>query len=270
MTRQPAEDPVFTQVRLRFFLIPTDVHTFAHLNVLSGCCYRYPRGAHWDTGGNNGEKVRRKSKWGGNAGRKETESGSEENVERERNGAGWTIIQLVVSLLRMRERVRRKKEGKDDRGRAGEWALYLSAHQSLVMSSTHPLTHPLIPWMPQPNEPSVSQWLLYTAAPHTAIISLCYRQFIALYSSDSISIPCCHDLLPSHCHVTYGSTFSIGTDKICAPALAGWVAGVGYSPSVPRANLFGQMCSFGGSRYLKVWMRWIIFTASENCMYLHQ
>lgn len=46
--------------------------------------------------------------------------------------------------------------------------------------------------------------------PHTAIISLCYRQFIALYSTASISIRCCHDLHPSYCHVTYSLTFSIG------------------------------------------------------------
>lgn len=43
---------------------------------------------------------------------------------------------------------------------------------------------------------------------HTAIISLCYRQFITLYSSASISIRCCHDLHPSYCHVTYSLVFS--------------------------------------------------------------
>lgn len=48
---------------------------------------------------------------------------------------------------------------------------------------------------------------------HTAILSLCYRQFIALYSSASISIHCCHDLYPSYCHVTYSLTFSIGKGK---------------------------------------------------------
>lgn len=60
--------------------------------------------------------------------------------------------------------------------------------------------------------------------PHTAIISLCYRQFIALYSSASISIHCCHDLHPSYCCVTYSLTFSIGKGKIftSATAYGGW------------------------------------------------
>ena len=49
---------------------------------------------------------------------------------------------------------------------------------------------------------------------HTAIISLCYRQFIALYSSASISIRRCHDLHPSCCHVTYSLTFSVGKGKV--------------------------------------------------------
>lgn len=35
---------------------------------------------------------------------------------------------------------------------------------------------------------------VYTQHPHAAIISLCYRQFIALYGSSSISIHCCHDM----------------------------------------------------------------------------
>lgn len=46
--------------------------------------------------------------------------------------------------------------------------------------------------------------------PHTAIISLCNRRFIALYSQVSISIVCYHDLHPSYCHVTCWLTFSMG------------------------------------------------------------
>ncbi len=54
---------------------------------------------------------------------------------------------------------------------------------------------------------------------HTAIISLCNRQFIILYSSASISICCCHDRNPSYCHVTCSLTFSIS--KTCTATACG-------------------------------------------------
>lgn len=87
-----------------FFL--RDVHTFAHLNVLSGCCYRYPHRAQWGGESSNWEKVR-KSKWGGDAAEKEGESAyTEWNGENTKRG---TIIHLVVSLSRVRECARSEK-----------------------------------------------------------------------------------------------------------------------------------------------------------------
>lgn len=187
--------------------------------------------------------------------RKATESRSTESLERVKRWRGHNnpAGSEFIKSERMYEKL---KKGKYDRGRAGEWARYLSVHQRLVMSYAHPLRHPLIPSMPQPNEPSAFQWFLYTAAPHTAIISLCYRQFIALYSSASISIHCCHDLYPSHCHVTYHLTSSIGTDKIFTHVtadqmqFAGWIL---FISSYPNMDEYPFMWSFDRSWYDRCW-----------------
>lgn len=133
-----------------FFLFLRDVNTFAHLNVLSGCCYRYPRRAQWVRGirqqpGKSEKKKkmrRRSSRW------------------RVRKKREWTtIIQLVVILSKERMWKRWKERKMTGEEQENELA---TCHQSLVVSYTHALTHPLIPSISQPNEPSVSQWLLYT------------------------------------------------------------------------------------------------------------
>lgn len=117
---------------ISFFL--RDVHTFAHLNVLSGCCYRYPHRTQWGGESSNWEKVR-KSKWGGDAAEKEGESAyTEWNGENTKRG---TIIHLVVSLSRVRECAPSEKEGMMiGEERENE----LSTCQRIKASSCHILT----------------------------------------------------------------------------------------------------------------------------------
>lgn len=86
-TSQPCKDQCIcrdTILLFIFFIIifPRDVRTFAHLNVLSGCCYRYPRRAQRGGEGTNWEKVRRRSKWGGDAAEKESDSQEAEGARR--------------------------------------------------------------------------------------------------------------------------------------------------------------------------------------------
>lgn len=140
--------------------------------------------------------------------RNETRVGKQSEL-RERETAetpnGETIIQLVVSLSRVRECVRGEKEAtvtvevRENK---------LSTCQRIKALSCHILTRSHTHSSPQCLNLMSQVSLSGSCIPqhyHTAIITLCYRQFIALYSSASISIPCCHDMHPSCCHVLMGS-----------------------------------------------------------------
>ncbi len=220
MTSQPCEDPVFTQISAIvgfwvFFL--RAVHTFAHLNVLSGCCYRYPRRAQWGGEGSNWEKVRRRSKWGGDAAEKrpsqEAERAKREWDSEDTDPAGREFIKSERMCEKWKEGMMAGEEQENE----------LSTCQRIKALSCHILTRSHTHSSPQCLN-LMSQVPLNGSCIHqhyhTAIISLCYRQFIALYSSASISIRCCHDLHPSYCHVTDSLTFFIGKDKIFTYATA--------------------------------------------------
>ena len=88
------------------------------------------------------------------------------------------MILPALSLSGVREYMRSEEEG-------GWWQGTSRRMSAPPVSAskpprvTDPLTHPLIPSMPQPNEPSASRWLLYTAAPshrqYKSVLTTIYR-----------------------------------------------------------------------------------------------
>lgn len=200
---------------LFFFL--RDVHTFAHLNVLSGCCYRYPGKAQWGGEGSNWEKSEKKKQMRMRCSRKSTESGSRESLERvkqcrrgmgDNNPAGSEFIKSERRCEKWKEGMMTGEEQENE----------LSTCQCIKALSCHILTRSHTHSSPQCLN-LMSQVPLNGSCMHqhyhTAIISLCYRQFIALYSSASIFIRRCHDL---HLHTVMlptpdWLTFSIAKSK---------------------------------------------------------
>lgn len=112
-----------------FFLFLRDIHTFAHLSILSGCCYRYPRRAQWGGEGNSRGRMRRRSKWGG-------EPADEESGRRASEMHCGMINRLVLVVRLSKERMwMRWKEGKMTEEKPEN--RLPTCHQRLVVSRTH-------------------------------------------------------------------------------------------------------------------------------------
>lgn len=64
-----------------FFLFLRDIHTFAHLSVLSGCCYRYPH--------SEGEKATAKEEWEEEVNEEESQQMKSQEEERVKCTVEW-------------------------------------------------------------------------------------------------------------------------------------------------------------------------------------